>query len=118
MNLKLNLGKCYFGSKNITFLKHVVDYTRFQLDPKKVTVVTSFFTPKTVINVKAFIGLTRYYKRFITGYAKITKPFFALTKKDCKFVWTPIYQVTFVALKMKLVETPILIRQILVSHSL
>ncbi len=87
-----------------------MDYIGFQLDPKKVIVVTSFLTPKTMTNVKAFLGLTRYYRRFIIGYAKNTKRFFALTKKDCKFVWTPIYQVAFVALKMKLVKAPILIR--------
>jgi hypothetical protein len=103
VNIKLNSGKCYFGSKNITFLKHVVEYTGFQLDPKKVIVVTSFFTPRTLTNVRAFLGLTRYYRRFIAGYAKITKPFFALTKKDCKFVRTSICQAAFVALKMKLV---------------
>ncbi len=91
-NLKLNSRKCYFGSKNINFLKHVVDYTGFQLDPKKVTVVKSFLTPKTVTNVKAFLGLTRYYRRFIVGYAKITKPFFALTNKDCKFVVHPSFK--------------------------
>ncbi len=63
-----------------------------------------------MINVKAFMGLTGYYRRFITGYAKIAKPHFVLTKKDCKFDWTPIYKIIFVALKMNLVEAPILIR--------
>lgn len=86
VNLKLNLGKCYFGSKNITFLKHVVDYIGFQLDPTKVTIVICFLTTKIVTNVRAFLGLIGYYRRFIARYAKITKPFFALTKKDCKFV--------------------------------
>ncbi len=81
----------------------MVDYIGFQLDPKKVTIVTSLFTPRTLTNVMAFLGLTRYYIRFIIGYAKLTKPFFVLTKKDCKFVWTSICQVAFVALKMKLV---------------
>jgi len=61
-------------------------------------------------NVRGFLGLIRYYKRSIAWYANITKPFFALMKKDCKFVWTPIYQAAFVELKMKLVELPILIR--------
>ncbi len=87
-----------------------MDYTRSQPNPKKVTIVTSFITPKTMTNVMGFLGLTKYYKRFIAWYANIAKPFFALTKKDCKFVWTPIYQAAFVELKMKLVEVPILIR--------
>jgi hypothetical protein len=54
--------------------------------------------------VRAFMGLTRYYRRFIVGYAKMAEPLFALTKKECKFLWTPICQTTFVALKRKLVE--------------
>jgi len=60
-------------------------------------------------NVKAFLGLIGYYRRFIAGYAKIIKPFFALTKKECKFVWTPICQAIFVTLKKKLMEAPILV---------
>ncbi len=67
-------------------------------DPKKV-VVERFLIPKSITNVKAFLGLTRYYIRFIPRYAKIVEPLFGMTKKDCKFVWTPIYQGAFVTLK-------------------
>jgi hypothetical protein len=62
------------------------------------------------MNVRAFLGLTRYYRRFIVGYAKIAEPLFALTKKDCKFLWMPICQITFIALKRRLMETPSLVR--------
>jgi hypothetical protein len=61
-------------------------------------------------NVKAFLGLIGYYRRFIIGYAKIAKPLFASTKKECKFLWTPICQTTFIALKRKLVEVLVLVR--------
>ncbi len=60
------------------------------LDPKKVTNVKGFPIPKFITNVTAFLGHTRYYKRFILGYAKIVELLFDLTKKDCKFLWTPI----------------------------
>jgi hypothetical protein len=100
VNLKLNPSKCCFGSKSITFLGHIVDYIGFQLNPKKIIVVKNFPTPNTTTNVKAFLGLTRYCKRFIVGYVKIAKPLFTLTKKECKFLWTPMCQATFVALKM------------------
>jgi hypothetical protein len=86
VNLKINLGKCCFGSKSMTFLGHVVDYTRSQPNPKKIATIIEFPIPKTIINVKAFLGLMGYYKRFIIGYAKIVEPLFALTKKECKFV--------------------------------
>jgi hypothetical protein len=56
------------------------------------------------------LGLIGYYKRFIVGYAKIAKPLFAITKKECKFLWTPICQAAFVALKRTFVQAPILVR--------
>ncbi len=56
------------------------------------------------------MGLTGYYRRFIAGYAKIAEPIFALTKKDCKFLWTPICQTTFITLKIRLVEAHVLVR--------
>jgi hypothetical protein len=90
VNFKFNLWKCCFMSKNITFLGHIVDCVRSQLDPKKITTIQNFPTPNTTTNVRAFLGLTGYYKRFITRYAKIAKPLFTLTKKKCKFLWTPI----------------------------
>jgi hypothetical protein len=60
-----------------------MDNARSQPDPKKIITVQHFPTPKTTTNVKAFLGLTWYYRRFIIGYAKIAEPLFALTKKDC-----------------------------------
>jgi hypothetical protein len=65
-------------------------YCGFQLDPRKITTIQNFPTPNTITNVKAFLGLIGYYKRFIVGYVKIAKPLFTLTKKECKFLWTPI----------------------------
>ncbi len=56
------------------------------------------------------MGLIGYYRRFIAGYAKILEPLFALTKKDCKFLWTPICHSAFIVLERRLVETPILVR--------
>jgi hypothetical protein len=61
-------------------------------------------------NVKAFPGLMRYYKRFNVGYANTTKPLFALTRKECKFLWTPMCQTTFITYKRRLVEAHVLIR--------
>ncbi len=90
VNLKLNPSKCCFGSKSITFLGHIVDNAWSQPNPRKIAAIQHFPTPKTTTNVKAFMGLIGYYRRFIAGYAKIVEPVFALTKKDCKFLWMPI----------------------------
>ncbi len=87
-----------------------MDNVGFQLDPKKIATVQHFPTRKIATNVRALLGLTRYYRRFIAGYAKIVEPLFALTKKDCKFLWTPICQTTFIVLKTRLMEAPVLVR--------
>jgi hypothetical protein len=110
VNFKLNPIKCCFGSKKITYLEHIVNNAESQHDSRKIIIVQHFPTPKTTTNVRAFLRLTWYYKRFNAGYAKITKPLFALMKKDCKFLWTPICQTTFITLKRRLVEAPVLVR--------
>ncbi len=79
-------------------------------DPKKVQDVKDFLAPRSVTNVRAFLGLTGYYKNFVCGYAKITMPFFDLTKKDQSFLWTLTYQEAFDTLKLRLIEAPILVR--------
>ncbi len=87
--MKLNPGKCSFGAQQIVFLGHVVTRQGSYLDPKKVHAVKDFPIPKTINNVQAFLGLTRYYRNFVSGYAKIVMPLFDLTKKDQSFLWTP-----------------------------
>jgi hypothetical protein len=86
----------------------VVSVEGFHLDPKKIVVVGNFPIPKTVTNVRAFLGLIGYYRKFVLGYAKIVEPLFSLTKKECTFVWTPIYQKAFVTLKKCLVTSLVL----------
>ncbi len=88
--MKLNWTKCCFGAQSITLLSHVVSVKGYHLDHKKIVVVKNFPIPKLVTNVRAFLGLTGYYRKFILGYAKIAKPLFGLIK-DNKFLWTPNY---------------------------
>ncbi len=64
----------------------------------------------SITNVQAFLALTRYYKNFVHGYAKIVVPLFDLTKKYQNFLWTPTCQEVFDTFKLKLIEAPILIR--------
>jgi hypothetical protein len=70
-NLKLNLRKCCFGARKITFFGHVVDQQGLWLDLVKIHVVSRFPIPFIITNVKVFLGLTKYYQAFIHGYAKI-----------------------------------------------
>jgi hypothetical protein len=110
VHLKLNPNKCCFKAQNITFMGHVMNVERLYLDPKKIADVESFLVPIIITNVRVVLGFTKSYRKFISGYTKIAKPLLGLTKKACKFVWTPIYQGAFVILKRCLVASPILTR--------
>jgi hypothetical protein len=87
VNLKLNPNKCSFVAKSITFLGHVVSEDGAKPDPGKIKAVLHFPQPKTVTNVKSFLGLTGYYRKYVKGYARLAAPLFELTRKDVDFVW-------------------------------
>jgi len=110
VNLKLNPNKCCFAAESIVFLGHVVNKEGTKPDPSKIDAVLHFPTPKTVTNVRSFLGLTGYYRKYIRGYSRIASPLFELTKKDMAFVWDQNCQGAFDTLKRALVEAPILVR--------
>jgi hypothetical protein len=110
VNLKLNLIKCCFAAENIVFLGHVVSKEGTKPDPGKIDAVLRFPEPKTVTNVKSFLGLTGYYRKYIRGYSRMASPLFELTKKDVAFVWNKNCQRAFDDLKRALVEALILVR--------
>jgi hypothetical protein len=87
VNLKLNLSKCCFATKMISFLGHMVSKEGIQPDPGKIEVVLHFPTPRNVTNVKSFLSLTGYYRKYVKGYSSLVGPLFALTRKDVSFVW-------------------------------
>jgi len=110
VNLKLNPSKCCFATESIVFLGHVVSKLGTKPDPGKIDAVLRFPEPKTVTNVRSFLGLTRYYRKYIREYSRLVSPLFELTKKDVPFVWNQDCQRAFDALKRALVEAPILVR--------
>jgi len=87
INLKLNLNKCCFVAKSITFLGHVVSKEGTKLDPGKIKAVLRFPTWKTVTSVRSFLGLTCYFRKYIRGYSRLAGPLFELTRKDVAFLW-------------------------------
>jgi hypothetical protein len=110
VNLKLNHGKCCFAARSIAFLGHVVSREGTRPDLSKIDVVVHFLVPKTVTDVRSFLGLTGYYWNYVQGYARLAVPQFELTKKEVAFVWDLGYQSAFEALKGALVAAPVLIR--------
>jgi hypothetical protein len=69
VNLKLNPSKCCFAAKSITFLGHVVSSEGTKPDPGKIGVVVNFLAPKTVTDIRSFLGLTGYYRNYVRGYS-------------------------------------------------
>ena len=112
--LKLKPSKCEFFKTRITYLGHIVSSKGIETDPKKFEAVKNWTIPKTVTNVRSFLGFTNYDRRFIRGYAKVAKPLNTLVsgnnanRKKAPIEWTDECQDAFNKLKELCTSTPIL----------
>jgi hypothetical protein len=89
------LSKCEFWMKQVAFLGHVISKGGISVDPSKVQDVLSWNAPTSVGDILSFIGLAGYYRRFIKGFLKISKPMTKLLEKDKKFEWTFACEASF-----------------------
>lgn len=106
--LKLKPSKCHLLRRKVGFLGHVVSTEGIAVDPAKVHEVVEWPTPRRLRDVRAFLGLCAYYRKFILGFSIVAAPLFALTKKDSPFVWDEDCQEAFDRLKSALTSSPIL----------
>ena len=102
-------SKCEFWLKEVSFLGHIISNGGVAVDPKKVRDVLSWKPPKDVSEIRSFLGMAGYYRRFIEGFSKLAKPMTALLEKNAKFVWTKQCQDSFEELKKRLTSAPVLI---------
>ena len=107
-NLRVKASKCSFGASQVLFLGHVVSAKGVHTDPKKTEAVSQLCEPKNVEQVRSFLGLAGYYRRFIPKFATLSAPLVALTKKHAKFVWNDIHVEAFSCLQRLLCEAPVL----------
>jgi hypothetical protein len=84
------LSKCEFWLKQVTFLCHIVSKGGISVDSSKIQDVLSWNVPTSVREIQSFLGLAGYYRRFIEGFSKISKPITELLQKDKKFKWTSV----------------------------
>lgn len=112
-NLKLKPSKCIFFQKSVKFLGHEVSEQGVHTDKEKIKAVQDWPIPRTVKQVRSFVGLAAYYKRFIASFGEICKPLYQLCEKNRKFVWTDACQHAFDTLKERLTSAPILAYPIL-----
>ena len=108
-NLKLKPSKCHFIRQEVEYLGHIITPDGLKPNPGRVEAVQQFPVPESVTQVRQFLGLTSYYRRFIDGFAKIASPLHSLTKKNAQFIWNSECQTAFDSLKQKLIDSPILV---------
>ena len=106
--LYAKFSKCEFWLDQVAFLGHIVSADGITMDPSKVEAITKWSRPTTVTEVRSFLGLAGYYRRFVEGFSKLALPLTELMRKGEKFVWTDEREASFEELKRRLVSAPIL----------
>ncbi|GJX05496.1 putative reverse transcriptase domain-containing protein [Tanacetum coccineum] len=106
--LYAKFSKCEFWIPKVQFLGHVIDRQGIHVDPAKIESIKDWASPKTPTEIRQFLGLAGYYRRFIEGFSKIAKPMTKLTQKKVAFEWGDKQEAAFQTLKTKLCSAPIL----------
>lgn len=108
-NLKIQPDKCEFLRKEVAYLGHLVTKDGVKPNPAKVECIKNFPEPKNPKDIKSFLGLAGYYRRFISNFAKTSKPLTKLLQKDVTFLFDTDCKAAFEELKNALISNPILI---------
>ena len=107
--LYAKFSKCEFWLDSVQFLGHVISKDGITVDPAKIEAVSKWPVPTTVTDIRSFLGLAGYYRRFVEGFSSLAAPLTALTRKDKKFEWTEKCEQNFRELKRRLTSAPILV---------
>jgi len=103
------LSKCEFWLDEVQFLGHVISAQLIAVDPAKIETVVKWERPQTVTEVRSFLGMIGYYRRFVEGFSNMVNPWTQLTRKDQPFSWTDECEVCFEDMKRRLTTAPILV---------
>ncbi|KAL9308464.1 putative nucleotidyltransferase, Ribonuclease H [Arabidopsis thaliana] len=102
------LSKCSFSQREMDFLGHIVSAEGVLVDPEKIEAIRDWPKPTNATEIRSFLGLAGYYRRFVKGFASMAQPMTKLTGKDIPFVWSPECEEGFVSLKEMLTSTLVL----------
>ena len=97
--LYAKFSKCEFFLTEVRFLGHVVSTSGVLVDPEKVEAVISWERPKLVFEIRCFLALARYYRRFIEDFSRLAAPMTRLNRKEVKFEWNDLCERAFQELK-------------------
>ncbi|WVZ53910.1 hypothetical protein U9M48_004796 [Paspalum notatum var. saurae] len=106
--LYAKLSKCEFSLDQVPFLGHIFSKGGIMVDPSKISSVMDWKVPEVVKEVRGFLGLAGYYRRFIESFSRIAKPMTSLLEKGVPFIWTKERQDAFDELKKRLTTAPVL----------
>ncbi|CAH1436072.1 unnamed protein product [Lactuca virosa] len=106
--LYAKFSKCDFWLREVQFLGHLVNQNRILVDPAKIEVVMSWEVPRSPSEIRSFLGLAGYYRRFMKDFSRIVVPLTRLTRKGVAFSWGPEQQASFEALRQRLCEARVL----------
>ena len=106
--LSMKLSKCHFCAKEIQYLRYILGVEGIRPVPAKTEAIKAMHPPVNPKQVRAFLGLVGYYRKFIKNFAKIAKPLTMLTRMDLKFEWKETHHCAFMKLKDAIIKAPIL----------
>ncbi|XP_049388453.1 uncharacterized protein LOC125852779, partial [Solanum stenotomum] len=106
--LYAKFSKCEFWLESVAFLGHVVSKEGIRVDPAKIEAIRDWHRPTSVTEIRSFVGLAGYYRRFVEGFSTIAAPLTRLTRVDVPFVWSEECEASFLRLKELLTTAPIL----------
>ena len=106
--LRLKPQKCHFVQQEVGYLGYIISSQGVSADPEKIRAVKEFPIPLNTKQLRSFLGLASYYRRFIAGFSQIASPLFILTRKDVEYVWNEDCQDAFCKLKGLLTRAPVL----------
>jgi len=105
---KIKLSKCAFAQRQISYLGHTISEKGVGTDPQKISVIADWPVPANTKELRSFLGLAGYYRKFVRNFGVISKPLTDLLKKHTLFIWSSVHDSSFIALKSALCNAPVL----------